>query len=373
MRGSPRPCRRSTRWWPKARSSRVGVAREVHRPRSGTRTASSASSSTGASTRSRRSATSGTRGTCTGRTTPEFEHHVETFGPQATFGYKDFIPKFKAERFDARRVGRAVQGGRARATSCRWRSTTTASRCTTARFTEWCAAKMGPKRDIVGELAEGGAGRGPGVRRVVAPRRALVVLRPGDDVRLGRPRSAVRRPLRPGASIRRRPRRERRRPTQAYPRRLAGPHRRARGQVPAAAHLVRLVDRAARVPRRTCRSFAAYYYNRGAEWGKGVAINYKKHGGESFPDTAGVLDIERGQLAAHSPATSGRPTRRCRRTPGATSTNHDYKTVDSIVDDLVDIVSKNGSLLLNIGPQAGRHDSRAGGERSCARSAAGWR
>jgi alpha-L-fucosidase len=31
--------------------------------------------------------------------------------------------------------------------------------------------------------------------------------------------------------------------------------------------------------------------------------------------------------------------------------NHDYKTVDSIVDDLVDIVSKNGSLLLNIGPR----------------------
>ncbi len=31
--------------------------------------------------------------------------------------------------------------------------------------------------------------------------------------------------------------------------------------------------------------------------------------------------------------------------------NQDYKTVDSIVDDLVDIVSKNGALLLNIGPR----------------------
>jgi alpha-L-fucosidase len=29
----------------------------------------------------------------------------------------------------------------------------------------------------------------------------------------------------------------------------------------------------------------------------------------------------------------------------------DYKTTDSIVDDLVDIVSKNGALLLNIGPR----------------------
>jgi alpha-L-fucosidase len=32
-------------------------------------------------------------------------------------------------------------------------------------------------------------------------------------------------------------------------------------------------------------------------------------------------------------------------------TNQDYKSVDSIVDDLVDIVSKNGCLLLNVGPK----------------------
>jgi alpha-L-fucosidase len=34
--------------------------------------------------------------------TPEFKHHVETFGPQNKFGYKDFIPLLKAEKFDAR-------------------------------------------------------------------------------------------------------------------------------------------------------------------------------------------------------------------------------------------------------------------------------
>ena len=26
--------------------------------------------------------------------------HRDHFGPQATFGYKDFIPKFTAEKFD---------------------------------------------------------------------------------------------------------------------------------------------------------------------------------------------------------------------------------------------------------------------------------
>ena len=81
-----------------------------------------------------------------------------------------------------------------------------------------------------------------------------------------------------------------------------------------------------------------------------MAINYKKHGGESFPDTAGVLDIERGQLASLRPLFWQNDTS-VSKTSWGYVTNHEYKTVDSIVDDLVDIVSKNGSLLLNIGPR----------------------
>ncbi|HEY5003163.1 MAG TPA: alpha-L-fucosidase, partial [Ktedonobacteraceae bacterium] len=30
----------------------------------------------------------------------EYKHHVETYGEQSTFGYKDFIPQFTAEKFD---------------------------------------------------------------------------------------------------------------------------------------------------------------------------------------------------------------------------------------------------------------------------------
>lgn len=41
------------------------------------------------------------------------------------------------------------------------------------------------------------------------------------------------------------------------------------------------------------QKFTAYYYNRGAEWKRGVAINYKN---KSFPEHAVVLDVERGQL-----------------------------------------------------------------------------
>ena len=33
--------------------------------------------------------------------TPEFEHHVKTYGSHTQFGYKDFIPQLTAEKFDA--------------------------------------------------------------------------------------------------------------------------------------------------------------------------------------------------------------------------------------------------------------------------------
>jgi alpha-L-fucosidase len=99
------------------------------------------------------------------------------------------------------------------------------------------------------------------------------------------------------------------------------------------------------------RKFAAYYYNRGVEWRKGVAINYKKHGGSSFPDKAAVLDIERGQLAEIRPFFWQTDTSVSKNSWGYID-RHEYRTVDSIIDDLVDIVSKNGALLLNIGPKA---------------------
>jgi alpha-L-fucosidase len=95
------------------------------------------------------------------------------------------------------------------------------------------------------------------------------------------------------------------------------------------------------------KKFAAYYYNRGAEWNRGVAINYKN---KSFPDKAAVLDIERGQLAAIRPFFWQTDTAISKNSWGYV-TKQDYKTAGEILGDLVDIVSKNGALLLNIGPK----------------------
>jgi alpha-L-fucosidase len=63
-----------------------------------------------------------------------------------------------------------------------------------------------------------------------------------------------------------------------------------------------------------------------------------------------VLDIERGQLAAIRPLFWQTDTAVAKTSWGYVA-NQDYKSVDSLVDDLVDIVSKNGCLLLNIGPR----------------------
>ena len=94
--------------------------------------------------------------------------------------------------------------------------------------------------------------------------------------------------------------------------------------------------------------FAAYYYNRAAEWGLGVAINHKF---DSYPEGTAVFDIERGQLSGIRPLFWQTDTSVSKNSWGYID-DHDYKTAGDIIGDLVDIVSKNGALLLNIGPRA---------------------
>jgi alpha-L-fucosidase len=93
--------------------------------------------------------------------------------------------------------------------------------------------------------------------------------------------------------------------------------------------------------------FATYYYNRGAEWDREVAINHKY---DAFPPGAAVFDVERGQLADIRPVFWQTDTS-VSKNSWSYITNHDYKPVLSLIADLVDIVAKNGALLLNIGPK----------------------
>jgi alpha-L-fucosidase len=96
------------------------------------------------------------------------------------------------------------------------------------------------------------------------------------------------------------------------------------------------------------KRFAAYYYNRAARENQGVVLTYKQY---DFPENAAVLDIERGKLDA------------LRLLPWQTDTSvsihswgyvkdDEYRDAKSLIDELVDVVSKNGNLLLNVGPKA---------------------
>jgi alpha-L-fucosidase len=96
------------------------------------------------------------------------------------------------------------------------------------------------------------------------------------------------------------------------------------------------------------QKFAAYYYNRGAQWKRGVAINYKN---KAFPERAAVLDIERGKLDNIRPLFWQTDTSVSEKSWGYIA-NDKFRTPDSLVDELVDIVSKNGCLLLNVGPKS---------------------
>ena len=88
-----------------------------------------------------------------------FRYHKKTFGDQAAFGYKDLIPRFKAEKFNANewadlfaRAGAKFAGPVAvhHDNFAMWDS----------QVTPWNSARMGPHRDITGELAKACKARG---------------------------------------------------------------------------------------------------------------------------------------------------------------------------------------------------------------------
>ena len=90
---------------------------------------------------------------------PAFKYHQQTFGDQHTVGYKDIIPKFTGEHFDPHRWADMVARSGARFAGpvaihhdnfALWNSS----------LTRWNAVNMGPHRDVVGELADAYRARG---------------------------------------------------------------------------------------------------------------------------------------------------------------------------------------------------------------------
>src|SRR5690349_2995917 len=86
------------------------------------------------------------------RGTPEYEHHLSTYGPHATFGYKDFIPMFTGERFDADEWAELFRDAGARYVVPVAEHHDGFAIYDSA-LTRWNAKRMGPKRDVIDELA----------------------------------------------------------------------------------------------------------------------------------------------------------------------------------------------------------------------------
>ncbi len=295
--------------------------------------------------------------------TPEFEHHLKTYGPQNKFGYKDFIPMFKAEHFDP-----AAWADLFRKAGARYVMPVAEHHDGFAMydcsFSRWNSVKMGPKRDIVGELAA--AVRKEGLVFGLSSHRAehWFFMNGGRDFI-----SDVQDPHYEDFYG----------PAWPYPTDMKSewtsldwkPRPHAKHLEDWLARNCELVDKYQPqviwfdwwieqiVFQPYLQRFAAYYYNRGLEWGKGVAINYKN---ESFPMQAAVYDIERGQLSGINPHFWQTDTSISKNSWGYV-TEQDYKTAESIVGDLVDIVSKNGDDAAQHWPEVRRHHPRGGTSR----------
>jgi alpha-L-fucosidase len=282
----------------------------------------------------------------------EYRHHLEKCGKHTEFGYKDFIPLFKAQKFDAAEwVALFKEAGAKFVVPVAEHHD--GFPMYDSALTQWCAGKMGPKRDVIGELAQ--ATRDLGMVFGVSSHRAEHWwffnggLEYDSDVQ--DPAYAdFYGPPHPGPRIN----------SEGWRSRDWEPRPDAKFLEDWLARCCELADKYQPqlfyfdwwieqiVFQPYLQKFAQYYYNRGLEWQSGVVINYKF---ESFPKGAAVYDVERGQLNDVRPFFWQTDTS-ISKNSWSYVTEQDYKTSRTIIGDLVDIVSKNGALLLNIGPRS---------------------
>jgi alpha-L-fucosidase len=83
----------------------------------------------------------------------EFKHHVETYGEHTKFGYKDFIPQFKAEKFDADEWARLFKASGAKYVVPVAEHHDGFSMYD-SEWNDFNSVKMGPRKDIVGLLKQ---------------------------------------------------------------------------------------------------------------------------------------------------------------------------------------------------------------------------
>ena len=283
---------------------------------------------------------------------PEYKHHVATYGSQDKFGYKDFLPMFKAEHFDPAAWAELFKKSGAKYVVPVAEHHDGFSMYDSG-LSDWTAAKMGPHRDTTGEL--GKAVRAAGLHFGVSSHRVehnffLGVGRtiPSD---VNDPQyAAFYGPAHNWLSAQ-----------QGVPLNddftyvssawaddwLARSAELVEKYHPDIVYFDWWIGQASIRPNLT--KFAAFYYNSSLKYGDHVGvINYKDY---AMQEHSAVLDLERGQLGDIRPLYWQTDTSVSNKSWGYIK-DDTFKSPEFVVHQLIDIVSKNGNLLLNIGPRS---------------------
>jgi alpha-L-fucosidase len=278
------------------------------------------------------------------------KHHVATYGPLTQFGYKDFIPMFEAEHFDPQMWAKLFKDSGARYVVPVFEHHDGFAMYD-SDLSDWTAKKMGPHRDLAGELSV--AVRAEGLHLGASSHRIE------HDWFLdgGRKQNSdVNDPKYAAFYGPAHPRIEANHDVLAEDWTYVSPAY-ANDWVARNAEIVQkyhpdliFFDWWIGQPsvRPYLAKFAAYYYNESSKRGPVGIINSKL---VDMQKTSAVLDIERGQLSSILPETWQTDTSVSNKSWGYIE-NDTFKTPDFIVQQLADVVSKNGNLLLNIGPRS---------------------
>ena len=284
--------------------------------------------------------------------TDEYKHQIATYGPLTRFGYKDFIPMFTAERYDPQAWARLFKDSGARYVVPVFEHHDGFAMYD-SDLSDWTAVKMGPQRDLVGDLAKA-------VR--------------AENLRLGASSHRIEHDwfMDGGRKI----------DSDVNDPRYAAFYGPAHARVQdgnsddslltdftyvspeyASDWLARDVEIVEKYHpdliwfdwwigqpsvRPSLARFVAFYYNESAKNGEVGVINYKY---DALEKHSAVLDVERGELADIRPLYWQTDTSVSNKSWGYIQ-NDTFKTPEFIVHQLIDIVSKNGNLLLNVGPRS---------------------
>ncbi|ROP49129.1 alpha-L-fucosidase [Rathayibacter sp. PhB185] len=270
--------------------------------------------------------------------TEEFEHHRSTYGEHRDFGYKDFIPSFTMADFDPDAWAQLFRQAGAQFVVPVAEHHDGFAMYNTER-SRWSAARMGPERDVFGDLSAA-TDRAWMIRGASSHRAEHWFFMNGgsrfdSDVLLPEYQDfygpAQREETAPNERF-----------LEDWLLRTVEIIDRYRPQV---LWFDWWIEHPAFKP--YLARLAAYYYNRAAQWGREVVINYKW---DAFADGSAVYDIERGTMGGIRPEIWQNDTS-VSKTAWSWVRNHQYKSVDDLIAELADVVSKNGVLLLNIGPK----------------------